>query len=91
MGEGITRFPEVPQPKALGLRLRNCYMVQGFGFRAAFAGAKKGPRNPRDMGRFPKLGDTILGVPITRTIVFGGLYWGPPDFGKLPYTSSANG
>ena len=21
---------------------------------------------------------TILGVPIIRTIVFGGLYWGPP-------------
>ena len=24
---------------------------------------------------------TILGVPITRAIVFGGLYWGPPEKG----------
>ena len=29
-----------------------------------------------DMGAFPKLG-VPLGVPITRSIVFGGLYWGP--------------
>ena len=27
---------------------------------------------------FPKLRGTILGVPIIRTIVFWGLYWGPP-------------
>ena len=27
---------------------------------------------------FPKIRGTILGVPIIRTIVFGGLYWGPP-------------
>ena len=26
---------------------------------------------------FPKIRGTILGVPITRTIVFWGLYWGP--------------
>ena len=25
-----------------------------------------------------------MGVPIIRTIVFGGLYWGPPYLGKLP-------
>ena len=27
---------------------------------------------------FPKIRGTILGVPIIRTIVFWGLYWGPP-------------
>ena len=26
---------------------------------------------------FPKIRSTILGVPIIRTIVFWGLYWGP--------------
>ena len=26
---------------------------------------------------FPKIRGTILGVPIIRTIVFWGLYWGP--------------
>ena len=26
----------------------------------------------------PKIRGTILGVPITRTIIFWGLYWGPP-------------
>ena len=26
---------------------------------------------------FPKLGGTLLGVPIIRVIVFLGLYWGP--------------
>ena len=25
---------------------------------------------------------TFLGVPIIRTIVFGGLYWGPPMLGN---------
>ena len=34
---------------------------------------------------FPKIRGTLLGVPIIRTIVFWGLYWGPPYFGKLPY------
>ena len=28
-------------------------------------------------GSFPKMRGTILGVPIIRTIVFWGLYWGP--------------
>ena len=28
----------------------------------------------------PKIRVTILGVPITRIIVFGGLYWGPTIF-----------
>ena len=31
---------------------------------------------------FPKIRGTILGVPIIRTIVFGGLYWGPPFLGN---------
>ena len=30
------------------------------------------------LGAFPKAGVPILGVPIIRTVVFLGLYWGPP-------------
>ena len=30
----------------------------------------------------PKFRGTILRVPIIRTIVFGGLYWGPPILGN---------
>ena len=31
---------------------------------------------------FPKIRGTILGVPILRTIVYLGLYWGPPILGN---------
>ena len=31
---------------------------------------------------FPKIRPTILGVPIIRTVVFWGLYWGPPILGN---------
>ena len=31
---------------------------------------------------FPKIRDTLLGVPIIRLIVFWGLYWGPPIQGN---------
>ena len=31
---------------------------------------------------FPKIRGTILGVPIIRTIVFWGLYWGPHILGN---------
>ena len=34
------------------------------------------------MGAFPKLGGTLLGVPIIRIIKFVGLYWGPPTLGN---------
>ena len=30
----------------------------------------------------PKIGGTLLGVPIIRTIVFWGLYWVPPILGN---------
>ena len=33
-------------------------------------------------GGFPKLGVPFWGVPIVRTIVFWGLYWGPPILGN---------
>ena len=35
----------------------------------------------RPSGSFQKLGGTSLGVPVTRLIVVGGLYWGPPILG----------
>ena len=31
---------------------------------------------------FPKIWGTFLGVPIIATIVYLGLYWGPPILGK---------
>ena len=31
---------------------------------------------------FPKIRGTILGVPIIRTIVYWGLYWGPLILGN---------
>ena len=31
---------------------------------------------------FPKIRGTLLGVPIIRTIVFGGLYWGSSFWGN---------
>ena len=31
---------------------------------------------------FPKIRGTILGVPIIRTIVYWGLYWGPLFLGN---------
>ena len=34
------------------------------------------------MWEFPKIRGTILGVPIIRTIVVWGLYWGPPILGN---------
>ena len=34
---------------------------------------------------FPKIRGTILGVPIIRSIIYWGLYWGSLYFGKLPY------
>ena len=36
---------------------------------------------------FPKIRGTILGVPITRIIVFSGLHWGPPILGNYLITS----
>ena len=32
--------------------------------------------------RFPKTRGTFLGVPIMRTIVYWGLYWGPLILGR---------
>ena len=32
----------------------------------------------------PKIMGFFLGVHIIRTIVYWGLYWGPPILGKLP-------
>ena len=38
----------------------------------------------KDSWGIPKIRGTFLGVPIIRTLVFWGLYWGPPYLGKLP-------
>ena len=34
---------------------------------------------------FPNKRGTFLGVPITRTIIFWGLYWGPPILGNYHF------
>ena len=41
-------------------------------------------------GSFLKLGVPFLGVPIIRTIVFWGLYWGPLILGNYHITPGAN-
>ena len=41
-------------------------------------------------GGFPKLGGTILGVPIIRTIVLWGLYWGSLILGNYQIKSKQN-
>ena len=43
------------------------------------------------MQGFAKIRGTILGVPITRNIVFWGLYWGIPICLKLPCSNSLTG
>ena len=40
---------------------------------------------------FPKIRGTLLGVPITRTIVFWGLYWGPLILGNYHFKDPAKG
>ena len=40
---------------------------------------------------FPKLGVPFLGVPIIRTIVYLGLYWGPPILGNCHLRSRRPG
>ena len=39
---------------------------------------------------FPKIRGTLLGAPIIRTIVFWGLYWGPPILGNSQYVPCYN-
>ena len=36
----------------------------------------------RFMWGFPKIRGTLLGVPVIRTIIFWGLYWGPLILGN---------
>ena len=40
------------------------------------------------LGGFPKLGVPFLGVPIIRTIVYWGLYWGTSILGSYHLISS---
>ena len=40
---------------------------------------------------FPKIGGTILGVPIIRIIIYWGLYWGPPIYGNYRLGSEVLG
>ena len=35
-------------------------------------------------GLFPKITGTSLGIPVIKTIVYWGLYWGTLNFRKLP-------
>ena len=45
----------------------------------------------RNIWGFPKIRGTILGVPIIRTIVFGGLHWGPLILEKYHFVGSSCG
>ena len=54
-------------------------------FKARFLGFDQ--QGWQNMENFPKIKDTILGIPIVRTVVFWDLYWGLPSF-ELPYVLS---
>ena len=41
------------------------------------------------MRGFPKIRSTFLGVPIIRTIIFWGIYWGPLILGNYHEASSS--
>ena len=43
---------------------------------------RAGKRATYNVWGFPKIRGIFLGVPIIRTIVFWGLYWGPPILGN---------
>ena len=45
-------------------------------------GLHAGLRFLKQIRGFPKIRGTILGVPIIRTIIFWGLYWGPLILGN---------
>ena len=53
-------------------QIKNIQGIQGLGLKGII-GAIWG---------FPKTRGTLLGVPIIRIIVFGGLYWGTPILGN---------
>ena len=57
---------------------------EGLGTRMSWSPSMK----LRTIWGLPKIRGTILGVPIIRIIVFWGLYWGPPKFGKLPFKNT---
>ena len=64
------------------------FQVSGLGIRSCGSGAGMigvihGPQAGNwGYMKFPKIWNTFLGVPRTRTTVFWGLYWGSPFLGK---------
>ena len=45
----------------------------------------------QDKWRIPKIMGTILGIPIIRTIILWGLYWGPPILRNYQITNRTTG
>ena len=46
---------------------------------------KRIPKPTQELQGLPKIRGTFLGVPIIRTVVFLGLYWGHPTLGNYQY------
>ena len=77
MLHGSSKFPGDPNCAQLGV-------LQGNLHPSSYGNAIKGLAPTFEIGRkalkstwgFPKFRGTILGVPIIRTIVYWGLYWG---------------
>ena len=53
-------------------------------------GSANVPQGMKNVRHFPKIRGTLLGVPIIRTIVFWGLYWGPLILGNYHIVLSNN-
>ena len=69
-------------PKGLGSS-RTLLEAKGMGFGVLFSDSKGSSREAREsFAGFPKFRVPFLGLPIIRTIVFWGVYWGPLIFGK---------
>ena len=60
----------------------------GVGFRVYGSYRDNGKENENYYLGFTKIGGTLLGVPILRTVVFWGLYWGPPILGHYQISST---
>ena len=71
---------DIPCPKALGF-VSGIRFMHGLELTWAL-GSMEGLGS---IWGFPKIRGTILGVPITRTIVFWGLHWGPLILGNYMY------
>ena len=76
-------FSSIPFPVIMSTRLATliAHMVSNM------QGPVRGMSHDQkwDIWGFPKIRGTILGVPIIRTIIYWGLYWGPLILGNYHF------